>query len=83
MDYAQDTHGLSLRGTCEILNLSRFVYRYWPKPNPDLPAVAAIQDIVEASPGWGFPKIFKTLRRRGYPFNHKRVHRVYCELHLI
>ena len=44
--------------------------------------IEAIQDIVEGSPGWGFPKIFKTLRRKGHPWNHKRVHRIYCELRL-
>lgn len=44
--------------------------------------IEAIQAIVEDSPGWGFPKIFKTLRRKGHPWNHKRVHRIYCELRL-
>lgn len=44
--------------------------------------IEAIQAIVEDSPGWGFPKIFKTLRRKGHRWNHKRVHRVYCELRL-
>ena len=82
VDYARDEHGLSLRGACEILNLSSSVYRYRPKPNRDLPVVEAIQAVVEEWPGWGFPKIFKTLRRRGYPWNHKKVHRVYCELRL-
>lgn len=58
------------------------MYRYRPKPNRDLPVIEAIQGIVEEWPGWGFPKIFKTLRRRGHRWNHKRVHRVYCELRL-
>ncbi len=44
--------------------------------------IEAIQAIVEEFPGWGFPKVFKTLRRRGYSWNHKRVHRVYCLLRL-
>ncbi len=47
-----------------------------------MPVIEAIQDIVEGSPGWGFPKIFKTLRRKGHPWNHKRVHRIYFELRL-
>ena len=58
------------------------MYRYRSKPNRDLPVIEAIQGIVEESPGWGFPKIYKTLRRRGYAWNHKKVHRVYCELRL-
>ena len=74
--------GLSLRSACQILNLSRSVYRYRPNANRDMPVIEAIQATVEDSPGWGFPKIFKTLRRKGHPWNHKRVHRVYCELRL-
>jgi putative transposase len=33
VDYARDTHGLSLRSACDILRLRRSVYRYRPKPN--------------------------------------------------
>lgn len=47
-----------------------------------MPVVQAIQSVIEDNPGFGFPKTFKTLRRRGYPCNHKRVHRVYCLLKL-
>ncbi len=77
-----DQHGLSLRAACDVLNLSRSVYRYRPDSTKDMPVVEAIQIVVEEFPGWGFPKIFKTLRRRGYGWNHKRVHRVYCLLKL-
>ena len=82
MDYAREVHGLSLRAACQILQLSRSVYRYRPGTDKDIPVIEAIQSVVEESPGWGFPKVFKTLRRRGYHWNHKRVHRVYCLLKL-
>ncbi len=75
-------HGLSLMAACQILNLSRSVYRYRPDSTKDMPVIEAIQDVVEEFPGWGFPKVFKTLRRRGHSWNHKRVHRVYCLLRL-
>lgn len=81
MDYARD-QGLSLRSACQILNLSRSVYRYRPDTTKDLPVIEAIQGVVEENPGWGFPKVFKTLRRHGHLWNHKRVHRVYCLLKL-
>lgn len=81
MDYARD-QGLSLRAACQILHLSRSVYRYRPDMSKDLPVVEAIQGVVEDNPGWGFPKIFKTLKRHGNHWNHKRVHRVYCLLKL-
>jgi putative transposase len=37
---------------------------------------------VEEKPRWGFWKLFPRLRRIGHPWNHKRVHRVYCALKL-
>ena len=82
VDYARETHKLKLTAACEMLGISRSVYRYRPQPNTDLPVVEAIQQVIEENPGFGFPKTFKTLRRRGHPWNHKRVHRVYCLLRL-
>lgn len=82
VDYAMQEHGLSQRAACEIVDISRSVYHYRPDTRKDIPVIEAIQGVVEESPGWGFPKIFKTLRRRGYPWNHKRVYRVYCLMRL-
>lgn len=82
VDYARDTHQLSLTAACELLRISRSAYRYRPRADKDLPVFEAIQQVIEENPGFGFPKTFKTLHRRGYPWNHKRVHRVYCLLKL-
>ena len=82
VDFAQQAHGLSQRAACEIVCLSRSVYRYQPDTQRDLPVIRAIQAVLETDPGFGFPKIFKTLRRQGYRWNHKRVYRVYCLLKL-
>ena len=82
VDYAREMHKLSLTAACEMLGISRSVYRYRPQPNKDLPVVEAIQQVIEDNPGFGCPKTFKTVRRRGHPWNHKRAHRVYCLLRL-
>ena len=61
-----------------MLNLSRSVYRYRADTNRDLPVIMAIQGVLDINPGYGFGKLFKTLRRQGHRWNHKRVYRVYC-----
>ena len=73
---------MSLRAVCDILTLSRSVYRYRPDPDRDVPVIHAIQAAIEENPGYGFPKIFNPLRREGHGWNAKRVHRVYCLLKL-
>jgi putative transposase len=44
--------------------------------------IAAINAVVEKHARWGFWKCYKALRRKKYPWNHKRVYRVYCQLKL-
>ncbi|MDR7088638.1 transposase InsO family protein [Cellvibrio fibrivorans] len=48
----------------------------------DDPVIAALQTASEQYPAYGFSKLLKILRRRGHYWNHKRVHRIYCELNL-
>ena len=63
--------------------LSRSVYRYRADTQRDLPVITAIQGVLEINPGYGFGKIFKTLRRQSHRWNHKQVYRVYCLLKLL
>jgi len=44
--------------------------------------IKALNALIEKHPRWGFWKCRKALRRLGYPWNHKRVYRVYCNLRL-
>ena len=76
------TFGLSIRQACRSLNLSRTVYHYRPNTTHDEPVISALQAAAERYPRYGFPKLFQILRRQGYPWNHKRVHRIYCLLKL-
>ncbi|EBH1949868.1 IS3 family transposase [Salmonella enterica] len=76
------TFGLSIRQACRSLNLSRTVYHYRPDTTRDEPVIVALQAVAERYPRYGFPKLFQVLRRQGYPWNHKRIHRIYCLLKL-
>lgn len=73
---------MSLRRACRIVGISDSLYRYTPDANRDDEVIAGLQAAVEKYPAYGFPKLFKILRRWGHHWNHKRVHRVYCQLNL-
>lgn len=80
--FIREGHGMSMRQACEALEMSRTVYRYQPDMEKDKPVIEAILALVDGHPSRGFGKIFTMLRRQGYRWNHKRVHRVYCGLKL-
>ena len=73
---------MSSRAACRALNLSRSVYFYKPDGKRDLPVIEAIGRFAEKYPRYGFPKIFQKIRKSGNSWNHKRVHRIYCQLGL-
>lgn len=75
-------HRLSERRACLAVGLSRFVYRYQPRPRSDREIQNELAVLCCEHPEYGFSKCFKTLRRCGRRWNHKRVYRVYCEMKL-
>ena len=82
VDYARETHQISVRRACRVIGISTSVYRYRPDHSRDDGVIKALQEAIERYPAYGFGKIFKILRRWGHAFNHKRVHQVYCLLNL-
>jgi len=67
---------------CRAVGISDSVYRYQPDHHRDDEVIAKLREAVERYPAYGFGKLFNVLRRWGYPWNHKRVYRVYCSLKL-
>ena len=77
-------HQLPISRGCAAVSLSRSAY-YEPLSDwaeRDRPVIEALSELVEEKPGLGFWKLFGRLRRRGHGWNHKRVHRVYCQMRL-
>jgi putative transposase len=65
-----------------MLKLSRSVYHYQPRKADDSQIEQALLHLAECHPRWGCRKMSDYLRNQGYGWNHKRIHRVYCELAL-
>jgi putative transposase len=80
--YANEAHGLSIRQACRVVKISRAAFYYRAKLSDDEKIAAKLRLLAEAKPRWGFGKMFPWLRRKGYSWNHKRVHRIYCDLKL-
>jgi len=67
-----------------MVRLSRTAYYRPPmsRVRYDAPVIAALTAVVSDHGRWGFWKCFDRLRLQGHGWNHKRVHRVYCDLRL-
>jgi len=77
-------HQLPKARACRIVGLSRAAF-YLPKQDRlewDQAVIDALQEIIDRRPRWGFWKCFDRIRLDGHWFNHKRAHRVYCDLKL-
>jgi putative transposase len=77
-------HHLPVQRACRIARLSRAAHYRPPPPavERDGPVIHALTTLVAQQPRWGFRLCYDRLRLLGRPWNHKRVHRVYCALHL-
>ena len=64
------------------MNLSKSVFYYKPLPKDDGPIEKALQEKAEEHSEEGFWLAYERLRKEGYPWNHKRVYRVYKNLGL-
>jgi putative transposase len=76
-------HGLSRKKACAAVGLSRAAfYRPAPDSTRDDAVVAVLNKQVGLHPRWGFWKLFNRMQTLGYPWNHKRVWRVYKAMKL-
>ena len=76
--------GLSIRSACELFDLSQTCYRYQPKLVDENAVIADwLLRLTWAQKNWGFGLCYLHLRNVKYfPWNHKRVYRIYRELEL-
>lgn len=75
---------VSISLVCRTFLISETCYRYHSKLNSDNEKVAQLLlGLTQKQRNWGFGLCFLYLRNvKGYPWNHKRVYRIYRELEL-
>jgi putative transposase len=74
-------HQYSVQRACSVVGVPRSIY-YYTSRRDDSQIIDALQQHVAKHYTHGFPKTFAYLRKAGFCWNHKRVHRVYKELKL-
>ena len=77
--------GLKVSKACELFGLSRTTYysqSEFRRIQRDAALIEALNKAVDRHFSWGFWKCFNKLRMDGNRWNHKRCHRVYCEMKL-
>lgn len=74
----------SIRQASEVFSVSEFCYRYRAKLSSENAEIAdLLVRLTHNQRNWGFGLCFLYLRNvKGYPWNHKRVYRLYRELEL-
>jgi putative transposase len=77
-------HQISIRLASAVFGISEACYRYEGLRNAENDRVADwLLRLTCAHKKWGFGLCFLYLRNvKGFGWNHKRVHRIYCELEL-
>lgn len=77
-----NSHLLSIRRACSLINLCRSSAYYREKKRDDARIIDALSNLAELHPTYGFRKMYHTLKNDGHLWNHKRVRRVYRQLGL-
>ena len=81
---AVNEHAVSIRLACTAFGISQTCYRYQAVLSAENEAIADhLIRLTHNQRNWGFELCFLYLRNvKGYPWNHKRVYRIYRELEL-
>lgn len=79
-----ERHQVSIRSACKCLSIKLSSYYYRSKLNLESTRIADwLLQLTKIHKRWGFGLCFAYLRNvKGFPWNHKRVYRIYRELEL-
>ncbi|HAG5358933.1 TPA: transposase [Salmonella enterica] len=78
LHFLLEAYRISVRRGCGLLMQSRTVY-YWLSRRDDRAITLRIREIAETRIRYGCPRIHIQLCREGWPVNHKKTPRIYCQ----
>lgn len=82
VQFMVEEHGVSQRQACKTLSVPRSTFQYQPKPKNDMPMIQVQEELEAKHPAIGFWRSHNRLRRKGHPWNHKKVHCIYSAMGL-
>jgi len=75
--HVREKHGLSERRACRLVGLPRSVSQYRSRRVEPAGLRKRMLELASERPRFGCPRIHVLLRREGFEFNFKRIHRIY------
>lgn len=77
--HLQESHGVSQRRACEVLQVNRRTARHRSRRLDDVRVRQRLKELAEENSRWGYRLLGGRLRLDGFLVNHKRVLRLYQE----
>lgn len=77
--YLQQSYQVSERRAGQVLSLSNSSLRYRSRRASEGELRQRLRELAHERPRYGYQRLWVLLRREGWPVNHKRVYRLYCE----
>lgn len=74
--------GMSISQACRVFSIDRRNISLPQKKQDDKMIEDLLKELSVRHPTYGFQKLFNLIHLKNYSFNHERVYRIYCDLHL-
>jgi putative transposase len=75
-------YAVSERRACSVVAVGRATQRYLSVKEDQMALRMRLRDLAGARVGYGYRRLHILLRREGWPVNHKRIYRLYCQENL-
>ncbi len=74
--------GVSERRACELVGAPRATIRYVSRKHADEEIRTRLEELAAERRRFGYRRLHQGLQKEGFKVNHKKVYRLYCQMHL-